>query len=90
MSSPTCTRDGTLSGPNTALLTEVCQRTAAPVVASGGIAHLDDLVALRRLVPLGLEGAIVGKALYNGNFTLQEALAVAGEEEGREPSKGRV
>jgi len=84
------TRDGTLSGPNTTLLTEVCQRTAAPVVASGGIAHLDDLAALRRLVPLGLEGAIVGKALYNGNFTLQEALAVAGDEEIREPSKAHA
>ena len=84
------TRDGTLSGPNTTLLTEVCQRSPAPVVASGGIAHLDDLVALRRLTPLGLEGAIVGKALYNGNFTLQEALAVAGDEELREPSKERA
>ena len=83
------TRDGTLSGPNTELLTEVCQRSPAPVVASGGIAHLDDLVALRRLVPLGLEGAIVGKALYNGNFTLQEALVVAGDEERREPSQAR-
>ena len=80
------TRDGTLSGPNTTLLTEVCQRSPAP----GGIAHLDDLVALRRLTPLGLEGAIVGKALYNGNFTLQEALAVAGDEELREPSKERA
>ena len=84
------TRDGTLSGPNTTLLTDVCRRTAAPVVASGGIAHLDDLVALRRLAPLGLEGAIVGKALYNGNFTLQEALAVAGDEELREPSPVRT
>jgi len=83
------TRDGTLSGPNTELLTEVCLRSPAPVVASGGIAHLDDLVALRRLVPLGLEGAIVGKALYNGNFTLQEALAVAGDEDKRQPSKAR-
>ena len=82
-------RDGTLSGPNTELLTEVCLRSPAPVVASGGIAHLDDLVALRRLVPLGLEGAIVGKALYNGNFTLQEALAVAGDEDKRQPSKAR-
>ena len=60
------------------------------MVASGGIAHLDDLTALRRLTPLGLEGAIVGKALYNGNFTLQEALAVAGDEEVREPSKVHV
>ena len=83
------TRDGTLSGPNTELLTEVCRRSPAPVVASGGIAHLDDLLALRRLVPLGLEGAIVGKALYNGNFTLQEALVVAGDEERREPSQAR-
>ena len=81
------TRDGTLSGPNTTLLTDVCRRTAAPVVASGGIAHLDDLIALRRLTPLGLEGAIVGKALYNGNFTLRDALAVASDEEEREPSK---
>ncbi|MBE6481032.1 MAG: bifunctional 1-(5-phosphoribosyl)-5-((5-phosphoribosylamino)methylideneamino)imidazole-4-carboxamide isomerase/phosphoribosylanthranilate isomerase PriA [Actinomyces ruminicola] len=70
------TKDGTLMGPNIKLLREVCERTAAPVVASGGIAHLDDLRALARLERCGLEGAIVGKALYNGNFTLQEALAV--------------
>ena len=57
-------------------------------VMAGQLA-LDDLVALRRLVPLGLEGAIVGKALYNGNFTLQEALAVAGDEDKRQPSKAR-
>ena len=71
------TKDGTLSGPNIRLLTEVCRRTRAPVVASGGIAQLDDLRALIRLVPEGVEGVIVGKALYNGNFTLPEALAVA-------------
>ncbi len=71
------TKDGTLSGPNIRLLTEVCRRTRAPVVASGGIAQLDDLRALVRLVPEGVEGVIVGKALYNGNFTLPEALAVA-------------
>ena len=71
------TKDGTLTGPNTELLRQVCAATQAPVVASGGIAHLDDLRALARLTPLGLEGAIVGKALYHGNFTLQEALAVA-------------
>jgi phosphoribosylformimino-5-aminoimidazole carboxamide ribotide isomerase/phosphoribosylanthranilate isomerase len=53
-------------------------RTQRPVVASGGIASLDDIAALRELVSLGLEGAIVGKALYSGAFTLPEALDVAG------------
>ncbi len=72
------TKDGTLRGPNLELLREVCARTDAPVVASGGISSLADLVALRALVPLGLEGAIVGKALYAGAFTLPQALDVAG------------
>lgn len=69
--------DGMLSGPNLDLLADVCSRTDAPVVASGGISTLDDLRALRELVPHGVEGAIVGTALYVGNFTLPEALAVA-------------
>jgi 1-(5-phosphoribosyl)-5-[(5-phosphoribosylamino)methylideneamino] imidazole-4-carboxamide isomerase/N-(5'phosphoribosyl)anthranilate isomerase len=72
------TKDGTLRGPNLDLLRQVCARTGAPVVASGGIATLADLVALRGLVPAGLEGAIVGKALYAGAFTLPAALDVAG------------
>jgi 1-(5-phosphoribosyl)-5-[(5-phosphoribosylamino)methylideneamino] imidazole-4-carboxamide isomerase/N-(5'phosphoribosyl)anthranilate isomerase len=72
------TRDGTLRGPNLDLLREVCARTSAPVVASGGISSLADLGALRTLVPLGVEGAIVGKALYAGAFTLPQALDVAG------------
>jgi phosphoribosylanthranilate isomerase len=72
------TKDGTLRGPNLDLLREVCARTSAPVVASGGISSLDDLRALRELVPLGVEGAIVGKALYAQAFTLGEALDVAG------------
>jgi phosphoribosylanthranilate isomerase len=71
------TKDGTLRGPNLDLLREVCARTDRPVVASGGVATLDDIAALRALVPLGVEGAIVGKALYAGAFTLAEALAVA-------------
>jgi phosphoribosyl isomerase A len=71
-------RDGTLRGPNLDLLREVCVRTNRPVVASGGVSTLDDLRALRELVPLGVEGAIVGKALYAGSFTLPDALAVAG------------
>ncbi len=70
--------DGMLSGPNLQLLREVCARTDAKVVASGGISTLADLAALRELVPLGVEGAIVGTALYVGNFTIEAALAVAG------------
>ena len=69
------TRDGTLGGPNLALLRAVCAATGRPVVASGGVASLDDLRALAALVPLGVEGVIVGKALYAGAFTLGEALA---------------
>lgn len=72
------TKDGTLRGPNLDLLREVTERTARPVVASGGISNLDDIAALRELVSHGLEGAIVGKALYAGAFTLPEALDVAG------------
>jgi phosphoribosylanthranilate isomerase len=72
------TKDGTLRGPNLKLLAQVCERTDAPVVASGGISSLEDLAALRTLVPAGVEGAIVGKALYAGAFTLPQALDVAG------------
>ena len=72
------TKDGTLRGPNVELLREVASRTDAAVVASGGISSLDDLRALRALVPEGVEGAVVGKALYAGAFTLPEALDVAG------------
>jgi phosphoribosyl isomerase A len=72
------TKDGTLRGPNLELLAQLTARTERPVVASGGISSLDDLVALRALVPSGVEGAIVGKALYSGAFTLTEALDVAG------------
>lgn len=71
-------KDGTLRGPNVELLREVCARTDARVVASGGVSSLDDLAVLRALVPLGVEGAIVGKALYAGAFTLPQALDVAG------------
>jgi len=72
------TKDGTLRGPNADLLREVCSRTDRPVVASGGVATLADLQVLRELVPLGVEGAIVGKALYAGAFTLEQAIEVAG------------
>ncbi|WP_298040533.1 bifunctional 1-(5-phosphoribosyl)-5-((5-phosphoribosylamino)methylideneamino)imidazole-4-carboxamide isomerase/phosphoribosylanthranilate isomerase PriA [uncultured Microbacterium sp.] len=73
------TKDGTLRGPNIELLREVTARTPKPVIASGGVSNLDDIAALRELVHLGVEGAIVGKALYAGAFTLAEALDVAGD-----------
>ncbi|GIH59420.1 1-(5-phosphoribosyl)-5-[(5-phosphoribosylamino) me thylideneamino] imidazole-4-carboxamide isomerase [Microbispora siamensis] len=69
------TKDGTLRGPNLDLLREVCARTDRPVIASGGVSSLDDLRAIATLVPDGVEGAIVGKALYAQAFTLEEALA---------------
>jgi phosphoribosyl isomerase A len=72
------TKDGTLRGPNLDLLREVCAHTERPVVASGGISGLDDIRALAALVEHGVEGAIVGKALYAGAFTLEEALDIAG------------
>lgn len=71
------TRDGMLNGPNLELLTAITEKTGKPVVASGGIASLDDLLALRSLVPIGVEGAIVGKALYAQKFTLEQAIQVA-------------
>jgi len=71
-------KDGMLAGPNLVLLEQVCERTARPVVASGGVSTLDDVRALRTLVDAGVEGAIVGSALYRGAFTLPEALDVAG------------
>lgn len=69
------TKDGTLRGPNLELLQQVCAATDAPVVASGGVSSLADLVALAGLAASGVEGAIVGKALYAGAFTLPQALA---------------
>jgi phosphoribosylanthranilate isomerase len=68
-------KDGTLTGPNLELLSEVCARTDAPVIASGGVSTVDDLIALAKLSRDGVEGSIIGKALYAGAFTLPEALA---------------
>ena len=70
------TKDGTLQGPNLELLKEVCAATKKPVVASGGISSLEDIKALCALNGVGVEGAIVGKALYAGAFTLEQALEV--------------
>ena len=72
-------KDGTLAGPNLELLKSVCAATNKPVIASGGISSLDDIAALAALRSTGVEGAIVGKALYAGKFTLQEALKVSGK-----------
>jgi 1-(5-phosphoribosyl)-5-[(5-phosphoribosylamino)methylideneamino] imidazole-4-carboxamide isomerase/N-(5'phosphoribosyl)anthranilate isomerase len=70
------TKDGTMRGPNLELLREVCAATDAPVVASGGVSTLDDLSSLRSLTAIGVEGVIVGKALYAGAFTVNQALKV--------------
>jgi phosphoribosylformimino-5-aminoimidazole carboxamide ribotide isomerase/phosphoribosylanthranilate isomerase len=71
------TKDGTLAGPNIELLKSVCAATSKPIIASGGISSLGDIAELATLASLGIEGAIVGKALYAGAFTLQEALEIA-------------
>jgi 1-(5-phosphoribosyl)-5-[(5-phosphoribosylamino)methylideneamino] imidazole-4-carboxamide isomerase/N-(5'phosphoribosyl)anthranilate isomerase len=73
------TKDGTLQGPNLDLLSGVAARTDAPVIASGGVSSLDDLRAIATLTGTGVEGAIIGKALYAGRFTLPQALAAVGE-----------
>jgi 1-(5-phosphoribosyl)-5-[(5-phosphoribosylamino)methylideneamino] imidazole-4-carboxamide isomerase/N-(5'phosphoribosyl)anthranilate isomerase len=72
------TKDGTLTGPNLDLLIEISKVTKKPLIASGGISELEDLVKLKTLVDHGVEGAIVGKALYSQKFTLKQALEVAG------------
>ena len=71
-------KDGMLQGPNVDLLRRVCERTERPVVASGGVSTLEDIKVIRELVPEGVEGAIIGSALYRGAFTLPEALDAAG------------
>jgi phosphoribosyl isomerase A len=72
-------KDGMLEGPNVELLRQVCQATDRPIVASGGIASVDDLRTLSAMSSLGVEGAIVGKALYAGAFTLGDALRAVGQ-----------
>jgi phosphoribosylformimino-5-aminoimidazole carboxamide ribotide isomerase len=70
------TRDGTLSGPDLDTLREACQYAGVAIIAAGGIGGLDDLVALKRV---GVAGAVIGKALYEGRFTLKDALKMIGE-----------
>jgi phosphoribosyl isomerase A len=76
-------KDGMLQGPNVELLRNVCAATDRPVIASGGISTIDDIAALAAIVDLGVEGAIAGTALYEGRFTLEEALAITLPEERR-------
>ena len=71
-------KDGMLQGPNLELLGTVCATTERPVVASGGITELADLESLKSLVDQGVEGAVIGTALYEGRFTLEDALALTG------------
>ena len=70
-------RDGTLQGPNLDLIKSVCAETDRPVIASGGVSQLSDIQSLRELTEIGVEGAIIGKALYAQNFTIGQALEVA-------------
>ena len=75
-------KDGMLQGPNVELLRSVCARTDAPVVASGGVSTIEDLLTLAALTDIGVEGAIIGTALYTGAFTLEDALAAVAESAG--------
>jgi phosphoribosylformimino-5-aminoimidazole carboxamide ribonucleotide (ProFAR) isomerase len=72
------TKDGMLQGPNLDLLKSVLDKTEKPVVASGGVSSLSDIEQLTSLVHSGLEGLVLGKALYEGKFTLAQALEIAG------------
>ncbi len=83
-------KDGMLRGPNLGLLREVCARTPAALIASGGVSSVDDLVALAGLRDLGVEGAIIGKALYAGRFTLPEALSAVAVTAGSGDAVGRA
>lgn len=79
-------RDGTLQGPNLAAIRQMALACGLPLVASGGVATLKDIIALRELESLGVEGVIIGRALYNGQFTMKEALAAAGQDLSARPA----
>ncbi|MCI2252937.1 1-(5-phosphoribosyl)-5-[(5-phosphoribosylamino)methylideneamino]imidazole-4-carboxamide isomerase [Domibacillus sp. PGB-M46] len=71
--------DGMLSGPNVEATAELARETGKSVIASGGVSSLDDLRALAKWKEDGLSGAICGKSIYTGRFTVKEALEVAAE-----------
>ncbi|WP_395367120.1 HisA/HisF-related TIM barrel protein [Streptomyces sp. YH02] len=68
-------REGPLTGPNTGLITQVCAWTGGGVLAAGGISSLHDVRTVASLAPHGVDGLLVGRALYAGAFTLSQALA---------------
>jgi phosphoribosylformimino-5-aminoimidazole carboxamide ribotide isomerase len=72
-------RDGTLAGPNIAALRELASGIEIPVIASGGVSSLQDLLSLLSLGTLGVTGAIVGRALYTGEVILTEAIRAVGD-----------
>jgi len=71
--------DGTLSGPNISGMRAMCEAVRIPILAAGGVSCLEDIIALKELVPAGLEGAVIGRAIYTGDLDLREALAAAGD-----------
>lgn len=75
-------RDGTLEGPDIEAIEEVTRSSGIPLIASGGVGGLEDVARLSRLAPQGVEGVIVGMALYRGVFTLEEAIRTAEKEKG--------
>jgi phosphoribosylformimino-5-aminoimidazole carboxamide ribotide isomerase len=77
--------DGTLAGPNLAFLRTMAQASSLPVIASGGVASLSDLLSLLTLAPLGLAGVVIGRALYDGTVDLAEALQAIGPERWQDP-----
>jgi phosphoribosylformimino-5-aminoimidazole carboxamide ribotide isomerase len=79
--------DGTLAGPNLAFLRRMALASSIPVIASGGIGDLTDLLSLLSLVPLGVEGVIVGRALYDGRVELREALEAIGPARLQDPGE---
>ncbi|HVA83847.1 MAG TPA: 1-(5-phosphoribosyl)-5-[(5-phosphoribosylamino)methylideneamino]imidazole-4-carboxamide isomerase [Candidatus Binataceae bacterium] len=76
-------RDGTENGVDIEMYEAVARSSKTPVIASGGVARLDDILALRRLFQRGIAGVITGRALYEGRFTLAQAIAAAAAEDGR-------
>ena len=72
-------RDGTLSGPNLEALRDLAAAVSIPVIASGGVSSVTDLLSLLALEPLGVTGVIVGRALYTGDISLQEAISAIGQ-----------
>ncbi|MGB7487004.1 MAG: HisA/HisF-related TIM barrel protein, partial [Phormidesmis sp.] len=71
-------RDGTMTGPNLEALRELAIAIETPVIASGGVSSLSDLMSLLTLVPSGVSGVIVGKALYTGDVSLKQAIRAVG------------